>query len=546
MKKFTFLVTMMAFGFTSIMLGQTVKHTRFFTPDHRNGQAELNISSLKNANATFLPASALHETYNGSAWEFHANTFYTYNAGGLLTEEIGKNNSNVNIERITYVYNADNLPIVITYYSWSGSAWVEETKVEMGYNEFGIPTTNIVYEYDAGWKVVNGFRTTHYDTPTQSGQFTETYMASMWVGVSGSRNDYVYDSNNWLISEEYYYFQQPEGWIRLSKSDYTYDGTGKLTTMIDETFVSLDGEPPSRQRNVLDYGGGQTPIGGTVNEWDGDSWELHARYTNITWRSWTNSILTSVIESYIYQLYTGGVYVNEERLQTNTITDGYEQIYSYWTGSAWVVGWRDTFQQNENLFRWKEEVWNGSVWQNLYLDEWIATPAKTTFESGNWDNGTRTDGFYNSIEYDTHGNITEELTLNWDTDLANWVTEMNIKYTLTYDGVTSKLLVRVVEELDVEAVPPIFGFTDRYTYTYSSTSVPGNSLKQLYMGTYNGVVRLMMPSSGIIEVIDLGGKQIKTQVTEGGETSVQLPAVKGIYLIRVNMNGKIQTLKVVH
>jgi hypothetical protein len=66
------------------------------------------------------------------------------------------------------------------------------------------------------------------------------------------------------------------------------------------------------------------------------------------------------------------------------------------------------------------------------------------------------------------------------------------------------------------------------------------------MGTYNGVVRLMMPSSGIIEVIDLGGKQIKTQVTEGGETSVQLPAVKGIYLIRVNMNGKIQTLKVVH
>jgi hypothetical protein len=546
MKKFTFLVTVMAFGFASIMLGQSVKHQRPFSTKHRNGQTELNLASLKNAKATFLPASALHETYNGSAWVFYANTFYSYNAEGLVSEEIRKNELNVNLTRITYVYNVDKLPTVITTYNWSGSAWAEESKVEMAYDEFGIATTTIYYEYDSGWQILTGTRTTYYNTPTQSGHFTEIYMAPSWVGVSGSRDDYVYDSNSRLISQEYYQFEFPDGWIRVSKSDYTYDGAGKLTTMIDETFVGLDGEPPSRQRNVLDYGGGQTPIGGSVDEWDGDSWEPFARYTNITWLNWTNSPLNIEIESYIYQLYTGGVYVNEERLQTNTITDGYEQLYSYWTGSAWVVGWRDTFQQNDNLYRWKEEEWNGAAWQNIYLEEWILTPTKETYETGSWESGIRVDGYYNSVENDAHGNVTEELILNWDADQVKWVPEMNKKYTLTYEGETSKLLTRVVEELDVEAVTPVFVLTERFTYSYSSSFVPGNSIKEMYMGTRNGVVRLMMPGSGVIEVIDLGGRQIKTLYTAGGETTVHLPAVKGVYLLRVNINGKLQTLKVIH
>ena len=178
--------------------------------------------------------------------------------------------------KVELVYNNANLLSETVYYSWNtnSSSWKENWKVVYTYNNSGRLTQEIYRLYDVALSQWENSKRYQY-TLTNNGVLTKSTHAN-WEKSSNTwiidwTTDYVYNINNWRISEISYSI----GYVPAVKTDFSYNNIGSVTRKT--VFVS---NPVTNRWDFsykIDYllDGLQRPLVETYSEWNNvaQAWE---------------------------------------------------------------------------------------------------------------------------------------------------------------------------------------------------------------------------------------------------------------------------------
>jgi hypothetical protein len=244
------------------------------------------------------------------------NHTFTYNAAGLVSEDVATYADGTNYEKTTYGYDANfnNQQIERIIYRWENNQWV----------------------------VSNGDR----DIPTYTnGRLTESIYQS-------------YSTGSW---ENYY------------RSTYIYNTEGKLTEI--RAYQREGGEWEIDSKSIIAYANGSAlPTSITYQELAGNLWVDEEREVNLTWsntstnqtdfRNWR--LLTSTEQEWSFE---ESKWENDNRTTTTLLENGgYVEVEESWENGAWVNDYRYTeaYDNKGNLLKEEEESWNGTVYELAY------------------------------------------------------------------------------------------------------------------------------------------------------------------------------------
>ncbi|TLX72810.1 T9SS type A sorting domain-containing protein [Labilibacter sediminis] len=508
-KTFTLLIAFV------VSLSLTAKKTNPFGQRAKNN-IKTEKPVLKSAQEAYMPSSIDFDNWDGAAWQFSGTTHYQYDVNGNITLATSP------YDRKTYTYDENsNLTQVITEnYDGGLEQYVNVSKEDYKYNE-----QNEQYEY------------------TYS-----TWSGSDWVTLSGNSNILLYDSHGNQTEELYSSYQFGVGWVEESgrKTDYTY--VGNLIT-VEIEYEREGGVWVPKIKFEWFYNESNILTHAFEYAHDGNDFVLAGRYTDVSWYVWdpVGTVETSYPNHYTYQTYNGSGdindganYTNDEKME-GSYPDGNGggtppttiETYSVWD-TDWVYDSRSTWKQMTNLVSYFDEIWNGSSWLPTYFDENYTTAMLNYNISHTYVAGVLTSADKYSVSFDSFGNRTEEKTENHTGD-ENWITNWGSLYNITYEGGTSKKLLRITQNWDNDS--KIYVNNQRETFNYTPTSVEdkSSSVLRVYPTVFNQHITVETESSGYMLIYNLTGSIVLQQTLHSGVNTVSTAVLpEGYYLISVN------------
>ncbi len=180
--------------------------------------------------------------------------------------------------------------------------------------------------------------------------------SSQWINSSG--NNYAYDSNGNLTSEEYLFWDTSTSlWQQSYQTIYSYNANSLATMVLEQNYNSTTSQYEDSYRITYSYNSSNQLISQVFEEYVGSAWVPSDRFTV----TYTNGVLTTAI----IEVWNGSQYDPEERFTLSYSGSNITQfLIEYWVSSQWVLGERDLINYNGSNQRTNRiyEEWDGTTW----------------------------------------------------------------------------------------------------------------------------------------------------------------------------------------
>lgn len=331
------------------------------------GQMKLNLSGTRIFNGN--PGNSSDYDWFGVEWYHSMNSEYIYDEDGNLVVLISTDpSSGMNLYKDNYTFDEHGNIIEVMSYVFGGAVWDPS---------FG-SRNNYTYDENGNITEVNF-------------QFLDI-VSGAWQNVN--RNLSTYDDNGCVIIEIYQYWSD-DAWMNEYKDEYTYNASGEWDTVA--SFIGVE-----------------------------NNWEMDEQVIDIVWYDWSKEQLGSAI----IQLYSDGMWNNDEKLTGTYDGDEYVMIYEMFLDDMWTLYERETYSivNMEHTTLWESH--DSQNWVNsdrdteFYDDHQIYSGSKHEY----WETGKSTQAewvieHYSKIDhtYDESDNLTERVFRTWDSQTLELV-----------------------------------------------------------------------------------------------------------------------------
>lgn len=214
-KTLTLLAAAVAVTFNA--LGQQASTLKPFT--HNNILSEIENSEDKN----YSISSAKHNAQSRRAQE----TSHAQNATTIKQ----KLDSLVSPQRNKryFLYDTQGQVILDSYYYWSDSIWVPNTKYTLTYDNLGNNTEYILHIWDSNindWTFLTKRIATYNSSGQQTQRILYRWFNNEWT--NRAKEDITYNNSGDLINSITYKFNN-NAWVALEKYEYEYNSSGNAT-----------------------------------------------------------------------------------------------------------------------------------------------------------------------------------------------------------------------------------------------------------------------------------------------------------------------------
>jgi hypothetical protein len=186
--------------------------------------------------------TSLSQTWDipSTIWKDQTRSNYTNNTDGTAQVVINQSwNGSVwtNISRTTYTYNGFGKVLTAISEHWTAGNWQNYGKETNTYDGSGYLTNFLSQSWDmlsSAWKNYNQINYTNNSNGNPTGEITQ-----VWNGVSAwdnfLRRTNTYDGSNKIIKTDNELWW-PGIWLTSSRTTFTHDGLGYLTTDLFQTW----------------------------------------------------------------------------------------------------------------------------------------------------------------------------------------------------------------------------------------------------------------------------------------------------------------------
>ncbi|MBK5286791.1 MAG: T9SS type A sorting domain-containing protein [Bacteroidia bacterium] len=306
-------------------------------------------SSTRIATSSFYPLKATNYNWNttSSAWDIYDTTFYTYYGGDLIATIIRKNSSNIFLTRVQNSYDADDNKIESINQTWS-SGWQNVSRDTFAFDNYG---NIILHEY-------------------------QVWISNLWQVTSGNLYQYTYNGTGKIlvqISQSW----NGTAWDTTSRFTNSYNGLDQITQTIRESWSTVSSSWSNTSKTDYSYDVSNINIQTLDYSWN-TAWVNNAQIINPVWFLWTGDIATSKPTSYTYQIWSGSVWQNSQRLLNATYDSNGGSVETYQTfSSSWINDTRNSifFDAQLNKTGKRDESWNTftAAWDTTYEYRYIFT-----------------------------------------------------------------------------------------------------------------------------------------------------------------------------
>ena len=415
-------------------------------------------------------------TFNGSEWKLHWKDVYTFDDANNQTSTSYNyyNNEGEMTSQSYYEYNSEGYPTKYEYkelrndvltlveqsqyvYDSNNNQTHSETKMldengewyytsyyNYGYNSQGWQTLYETYNWDAdkGELYLYEGRYSEYD----DNGYRTSYETKWWTGSEYERNfeKYAYDTDGWIIYDEYLQEGSPVYWHYIKEYSYSAD---KLTGTCNsrDTTINFYNEEKSVEMYSIDYTYNskgyelsetkyivdpKTEKRTVVIYTDESTYDSQNRLSALAYAYYENGLKTSSYKREYERPDEGRSYI------MNTYKQDFET--EEWTlTSKYRYEYEET---GENSYYYRSSDWN------MESEEWVVT------------------GGY-KYEYEKNGNSYTQIDYNWDTESNDWMITYGYKY---IDETDDESYTRINANYDVS--------NNGWVVTYSSKTeeIDGN------------------------------------------------------------------------
>ncbi|MEA3503767.1 MAG: T9SS type A sorting domain-containing protein [Bacteroidota bacterium] len=362
-------------------------------------------------------------------------------------------------------------------------------------------------------------------------KYNKTWDVNTNIVTSGDRSNYTYDANgNMTVQNNQNYNvdyknsnYKSDQWIDIDSIIYTYNEQNNCTNELRKVHDDNTGLMVNEYQYIKSY------------DSDGNCILQYKHLWDVEVNDWNE------IYKYIYVFDDNGneiSWLSQNRdVENNVWVNSWQIIYYYddngneiswlsqnWsaTNDVWVNDWRHiaNFDDNGNhIFdsyqRWNDEIgeWGNQVQMIMEYDQ------NSNLIYGlyqRWE----VDSWLNSVQiilvYDDYGNCTSQIMLSWNNRANAW------------DNWTKEEVVW--SEFDLQ------GISESESLNISIYPNPSN-------GIFNIEYKKPIDKGSILEVYNVAGKLISTQIITSNKAQVDISTCKkGMYFVKVN-NGIVKVLK---
>lgn len=390
-----------------------------------------------------------------------------------------------------------------------------------------------------------------------------TQLAKKWENNSWSnyyRITYTYDVNGNVLTglEELW---QTNAWVNASRLTLTWDASGDMLTYLEESWSA--GIWVNSYIINFTYDSNGNMLTQTSMHWT-DSWQNSYRYT---WTYDSNgNMLTELDEN-----GQGNTWVNSHRNTYTNDANGNRltEVVEQWQSDSWANQYRETYtyDTNGNMLTELYEEWQSNSWVNSERFTYtydasgnMLTELDESWYYNNWNNNIK-----QNYTYDTNGNLLTLLMQFWMSGIWSDVNRSVYTYDSNGNSVTGKNEIK-----QGDSWIPDMGFmfiysqkkyidyiSDSYRYEASFKSfLNGVEIKNSNPGIFSVapnpatdkiiIQAPVLTSPCYLSILDLNGRELLQQVLDQPSTRVDISMfAKGVYLIKLTVDGKVQVIKLV-
>ncbi|MCU4176809.1 T9SS type A sorting domain-containing protein [Carboxylicivirga sp. N1Y90] len=481
-----------------------------------------NKTVLKATQANDQPTSVVSEWWNNNAWENPTTSDYTYNGEGQLWIEENPHT------KITHTYHANGELTESLTQNWDGMDWVNFSKHTWLFDSENNQSENSYSTWVLGaWEYSYGYR-----------------YAAMYDG-NGDTTEEIYSEYN--STSEQWEENEENCW----KTDLTFDN-GLLTEQVE--YSRENGMWVIGMKTLWFYNVSDILESALAYEHDGTKYNLMGRYTDVLWEWWdpVGHVETSLIETYTQQSYGGPAFPNEEPNDdlhyTNvekveaTYPSGLGggtppmtvEITQTWDGSVWEDSERWTWEQMADYESYFDEELVGMAWLATDYNKEYNTPILMYHQGHDYDaSGNLIYGYKDSQSYDAFGNKTEEKNESHDGD-EMWAISWGSMYNYTYDGGTSKILIKVTQNWDSNSSMYVNNMRETFDYTPTNLNALEQSGIKIYPTSFTSNIAVKSALEGTAYFYSLTGNLVHQQELNSGQTNISTSSFeRGYYLIKI-------------
>lgn len=401
-----------------------------------------------------------------------------------------------------------------------------------------------------------------------------------WILDEGSgqwhedeKAEYVYDANwNLILERDYEWDEMTNQLIYDWKAEYTYDAQGNLT---QEIYYQLDEITNQFIANDMytytyDANGNRTQY---INySLDDVSGQLMAWYKlDFTYDASKN--LTKEIYYYFNQVTNQAELQNKSEYTYNSNGQQILSLYSNWSSQS--NQWEEASSKTETTYNSNGyqiqrliSYWDGNEWYNSSKEEFnydtkgnLILDANFSFTNNQWN------PWYKEVyTFDDLGNNTQYINYGeWDSSTGEWKSIWKDEYTfdnnytsndliwLFEDGGNSAHMMTDIKEYEWNNDTKQWIYNYQITLNYSevnvtSASILNTELSKVYPNPCSESISFGFPDSNSqinFELFDLQGRKLLSKAI-GSNEKVNMEGLRsGIYLYKLNVDGKVQSGKLV-
>jgi len=254
-------------------------------------------------------------------------------------------------------YNADNLPLSLTFYSRTGNSWTKYLQFVYTYDGNNNETSLLFKSWNgSSW---DNYLQTFYTYDGNNNVITE--LSQYWIGISWlniSNYIYTYDNNHNVLTE---ISQSWDGaaWVNSSKTTNTYTNNN-LTTALTQYWDDVNAVWVNQSQILNTFDGNHNELTTTYQSWNGISWD------NTSLETYTydgnHNQLTSLSQTWDG---TGWVNISKTANTYNGSNNLTNSLTQNWNGASYDNAGRvtNTYNGSQLLIKSLSEIWDGTSWK---------------------------------------------------------------------------------------------------------------------------------------------------------------------------------------
>lgn len=411
-------------------------------------------------------------------------------------------------------------------------------------------------------------------------QRLDNYTAEAYDAISGQwipdeRFDLIYDINQNLSKFLYYEWDSNTSqWISDGSEEYSYDASGNLTQYLYTEVDEITNETVIYGQYVYSYDG----QGNLTQEISYDFDELTSQLVADRKYEYTYNASGKLIQETGYEFdVTTNQMIASWKTDYTYNDNGMEtqEILSYWENASWRKTWKyeSTYNSNGNKSLQTESYWipEYNKWDDpTWKSEYSYNANGNLIQESGFNKGSNNQWvpyFKNDYNYDAYGNNTQQINYyDWDETSGKWTDVWKEEFTFNNNFTFNDLILPFDEDVELFThmlteineytwnsntltwnldYKSIFGYSEQ---NFTSVNHREKDIVSVYPNPFAESVTINLPASYskiTFDLFDPQGRKLMTRLISSDQQVSLQELNKGMYVYRLNVDGKIQSGKLV-